>query len=80
MPIYHCQSAIAQQLSYVSCSLFHGVTMCKRWLQVASLPGSSPAGEDVTQAGEELESGNYTHRRKPNSPAAPYFMLCKVGR
>ena len=45
MPIYHCQSAIAQQLSFV--------TMCKRWLQVALLPGSSPAGEDVTQAGEE---------------------------
>ena len=70
MPIYHCQSAIAQQLSFV--------TMCKRWLQVTSLPGSSLAGEDVTQAGRSL--GNYTHRRKLNSPAAPYFMLSKVGR
>ena len=33
--------------------------------------------EDVPQAGEE--SGEL-HSQKQNSPAAPYFMLSKVGR
>ena len=42
-------------------------------MQVTSLPGFSPAAEDVTQAGEELESGELHSQKEAEFTGCSIF-------